>query len=158
MKRFLRGATIVWVVFRYGLDGLVLDSFQKPWLRLLARVLSIGRNLEAPRGQRLVHRFGGQAAAVPAGDGFHGAWQAAHDFRVFHAFVQQQDDRQDEDDKEEQQQRQDQALGLEPVDAFGTRQLLLERQSGEFSEGNGSGHRGLQRHRDKTPSPKTGEG
>ena len=53
MKRFLRGATIVWVVFRYGLDGLVLDSFQKPWLRLLARVLSIGRNLEAPRGQRL---------------------------------------------------------------------------------------------------------
>ena len=53
MKRFFRGATIVWVVFRYGLDGLVLDSFQKPWLRLLARVLSIGRNLEAPRGQRL---------------------------------------------------------------------------------------------------------
>ena len=53
MKRFLRGATIVWVVFRYGLDGLVLDSFQKPWLRLLSRVLSIGRNLEAPRGQRL---------------------------------------------------------------------------------------------------------
>ena len=37
MKRFLRGATIVWVVFRYGLDGLVLDSFQKPWLRLLSR-------------------------------------------------------------------------------------------------------------------------
>ena len=53
MKRFLRGATIVWVVFRYGLDGLVLDSFQKPWLRLLAGVLSIGRNLETPRGQRL---------------------------------------------------------------------------------------------------------
>ena len=53
MKRFLRGATIVWVVFRYGLDGLVLDSFQKPWLRLLSRALSIGRNLEAPRGQRL---------------------------------------------------------------------------------------------------------
>ena len=53
MKRFFRGATIVWVVFRYGLDGLVPASFQKPWLRLLARVLSIGRNLEAPRGQRL---------------------------------------------------------------------------------------------------------
>ncbi|MFZ3126010.1 MAG: ubiquinone biosynthesis regulatory protein kinase UbiB [Acidovorax sp.] len=53
MKRFLRGATIVWVVFRYGLDGLVLDSFQKPWLRLLSRILSVGRNLDAPRGQRL---------------------------------------------------------------------------------------------------------
>ena len=53
MKRFLRGATIVWVVFRYGLDGLVLDSFQKPWLRLLSRALSLGRNLDAPPGQRL---------------------------------------------------------------------------------------------------------
>lgn len=53
MKRFLRGATIVWVVFRYGLDGLLLDSFEKPWLRALARVLSVGRKLDAPRGQRL---------------------------------------------------------------------------------------------------------
>ena len=58
MKRFLRGATIVWVVFRYGLDGLVLDSFQKPWLALLARALPIGRNLEAPRGRRLREALG----------------------------------------------------------------------------------------------------
>lgn len=53
MKQFVRGASILWVVFRYGLDGLVLDSFQKPWLRLVSRVVSIGRNLDAPRGQRL---------------------------------------------------------------------------------------------------------
>jgi ubiquinone biosynthesis protein len=53
MKRFLRGVTIVWVVLRYGLDELVLNSFQKPWLRLLARIVSVGRNLDAPRGQRL---------------------------------------------------------------------------------------------------------
>ncbi len=53
MSRFFRGATIVWVVLRYGLDELVLSSFEHPWLRLLARVVSIGRNLEAPRGQRL---------------------------------------------------------------------------------------------------------
>ncbi|MCB1978993.1 MAG: ubiquinone biosynthesis regulatory protein kinase UbiB [Burkholderiaceae bacterium] len=53
MKRFFRGATIVWVALRYGLDGLVLTSFQKPWLRLLARIVSIGRDLRAPRGQRL---------------------------------------------------------------------------------------------------------
>ncbi|KAB7571603.1 ubiquinone biosynthesis regulatory protein kinase UbiB, partial [Verminephrobacter sp. Larva24] len=53
MKRFLRGATILWVVFRFGLDGLVLDSFQKPGLRLLARMVSVGRRLDAPRGQRL---------------------------------------------------------------------------------------------------------
>ena len=53
MSRVFRGATIVWVVLRYGLDELVLSSFEHPWLRLLARLVSIGRNLEAPRGQRL---------------------------------------------------------------------------------------------------------
>ena len=53
MSRVFRGATIVWVVLRYGLDELVLSSFEHPWLRLLARLVSIGRNLGAPRGQRL---------------------------------------------------------------------------------------------------------
>lgn len=53
MRRFFRGATILWVVLRYGLDELVLSSFDHPWLRLLARGVSIGRNLQAPRGQRL---------------------------------------------------------------------------------------------------------
>ncbi|WP_394791277.1 ubiquinone biosynthesis regulatory protein kinase UbiB [Rhodoferax sp.] len=53
MSRIFRGAFIVWIVLRYGLDELVLTSFQKPWLALLARILSIGRNLEAPRGVRL---------------------------------------------------------------------------------------------------------
>ncbi|KAF1042437.1 ubiquinone biosynthesis regulatory protein kinase UbiB [Xylophilus sp.] len=53
MRRFLRGATIVWIALRYGLDELVLTSFQKPWLRVAARVLSFGRRLDAPRGQRL---------------------------------------------------------------------------------------------------------
>ena len=53
MRRLLRGTFILWVVLRYGLDGLLLDSLQKPLLRLLSRMLSIGRNLDAPRGQRL---------------------------------------------------------------------------------------------------------
>jgi ubiquinone biosynthesis protein len=53
MSRFGRGVFIVWVALRYGLDELVLTSFQKPWLKLLARVVSVGRNLDAPRGQRL---------------------------------------------------------------------------------------------------------
>jgi ubiquinone biosynthesis protein len=53
MRRFYRGFVIVWVALRYGLDELVLTSFQKPWLRVVARVVSIGRNLDAPRGQRL---------------------------------------------------------------------------------------------------------
>ncbi len=53
MTRLFRGAFIVWIVLRYGLDELVLKSFQKPWLRVLARMVSVGRNLDAPRGQRL---------------------------------------------------------------------------------------------------------
>ena len=53
MTRIYRGIFIVWVALRYGLDELVLTSFQKPWLRLVARIVSVGRNLEAPRGQRL---------------------------------------------------------------------------------------------------------
>ena len=53
MKRLYRGAFIVWIALRYGLDELVLSSFQKPWLARVVRVLTLGRNLEAPRGQRL---------------------------------------------------------------------------------------------------------
>jgi ubiquinone biosynthesis protein len=53
MTRLYRGCFIVWIVLRYGLDELVLSSFQKPWLRLLTRVVTIGRDLSEPRGQRL---------------------------------------------------------------------------------------------------------
>ena len=53
MNRFFRGATIIWVALRYGLDELVLSSFDHPWLRLLTRAITIGRRLDAPRGQRL---------------------------------------------------------------------------------------------------------
>lgn len=53
MRRLLRGLFIVWVVLRHGLDELVLSSFQHPWIRVLTRLVSVGRNLDAPRGQRL---------------------------------------------------------------------------------------------------------
>ncbi len=53
MSRFFRSFYIVWIALRYGLDELVLSSFRKPLLLRAARVLSIGRNLSAPRGQRL---------------------------------------------------------------------------------------------------------
>ena len=53
MSKFLRGATIVWVALRYGLDELVLSGFEHPWLRGLRRVLTLGRKLDAPRGVRL---------------------------------------------------------------------------------------------------------
>jgi ubiquinone biosynthesis protein len=52
-RRLFRGFFIVFIVLRYGLDELVLTSFQKPGLRLLARIVSFGRDLRAPRGQRL---------------------------------------------------------------------------------------------------------
>ncbi|WP_077001483.1 ubiquinone biosynthesis regulatory protein kinase UbiB [Variovorax sp. KK3] len=53
MRRFYRGIFIVLIALRYGLDELVLTSFQKPWLRVVARIVSVGRKLDAPRGQRL---------------------------------------------------------------------------------------------------------
>ncbi|MHB1250194.1 MAG: AarF/UbiB family protein, partial [Polaromonas sp.] len=53
MKRTFRGVFIVWTVLRFGLDELVLSSFERPWVRLLTRVVSTGRNLKAPRGERL---------------------------------------------------------------------------------------------------------
>jgi ubiquinone biosynthesis protein len=53
MRRLLRGLFIVWTVLRYGLDELVLASFERPALRLLTRLVSIGRDLRAPRGERL---------------------------------------------------------------------------------------------------------
>ena len=30
MRHFFRGATIIWIALRYGLDELVLTSLQKP--------------------------------------------------------------------------------------------------------------------------------
>ena len=48
MNRLSRGAFILLVVLRYGLDELVLSSFRHPWLRLLTRVLTLGRDLRAP--------------------------------------------------------------------------------------------------------------
>ncbi|MDR0457987.1 MAG: ubiquinone biosynthesis regulatory protein kinase UbiB [Burkholderiaceae bacterium] len=53
MKRLLRAITIIWVALRYGLDELVLTRLQHRSLRALARLARIGRNLSAPRGQRL---------------------------------------------------------------------------------------------------------
>jgi ubiquinone biosynthesis protein len=53
MTRIFRGFFIVWTVLRFGLDELVLSSFERPWIRLLTRVVSVGRNLKAPRGERL---------------------------------------------------------------------------------------------------------
>ena len=53
MSRFFRGVFIVWTILRFGLDELILSGFQKPWVKLIRRVVSVGRNLRAPRAERL---------------------------------------------------------------------------------------------------------
>lgn len=53
MSRFFRGFYIIWMVWSYGLDDLVLSSFKHSWLRALAKVLRLGRDLSEPRGVRL---------------------------------------------------------------------------------------------------------
>lgn len=53
MRRLLRLLRILLVAHRYGLDQLVLGGFTHRWLRVLARVLAVGRDLSTPRGTRL---------------------------------------------------------------------------------------------------------
>jgi ubiquinone biosynthesis protein len=53
MKNWPRLALIAWVMLRQGMDQLVLSHMPHASLRLLARVLSVGRRLDAPRGVRL---------------------------------------------------------------------------------------------------------
>ena len=53
MRRIAR-LVVIWVtVFRYGLDELALSSFRQRWVRRLVAVITLGRPLTAPRGERL---------------------------------------------------------------------------------------------------------
>jgi ubiquinone biosynthesis protein len=51
--RLLRFFTILWVGYRFGLDEVMLSRFKHRRVKLLVRLLTFGRKLEAPRGQRL---------------------------------------------------------------------------------------------------------
>lgn len=53
MRHIGRLVVICVTVLRYGLDELVLSSFRQRWVRALVRVLTLGRRLDAPRGERL---------------------------------------------------------------------------------------------------------
>jgi ubiquinone biosynthesis protein len=53
MSRFFRSFVIFLVVWRYGLDQLILSGLKPQWIRALAPWLRFGRDLSAPRGQRL---------------------------------------------------------------------------------------------------------
>jgi ubiquinone biosynthesis protein len=53
MRNVARLIVICVTVLRYGLDELALSSFRQPWVRLIVRIGTIGRKLDAPRGERL---------------------------------------------------------------------------------------------------------
>ena len=53
MRHFSRLVFIVFTVLRFGLDELALSGFRQRRVRALVSVLTLGRRLDAPRGQRL---------------------------------------------------------------------------------------------------------
>ena len=53
MRHLARLIFIVFTVLRFGLDELALSAFRQRWVRALVRVMTLGRNLDAPPGYRL---------------------------------------------------------------------------------------------------------
>jgi ubiquinone biosynthesis protein len=53
MRHWGRGLFIVWTLWRFGLDELVLSSVPTAWARVLARVARWGRRLDTPRAERM---------------------------------------------------------------------------------------------------------
>src|SRR5262245_23363627 len=53
MKHVGRMVTIVVTVLRFGLDEVALSAFRQRWVRVLVRIVTLGRRLDAPRGERL---------------------------------------------------------------------------------------------------------
>jgi ubiquinone biosynthesis protein len=53
MRHLARLIVIVFTVLRFGLDELALSGFRQRWVRALVRVMTLGRNLDAPPGHRL---------------------------------------------------------------------------------------------------------
>lgn len=53
MSRFSRAFFILWVLWRHGLDDVVLSSVDRPWVNAIGRWLRLGRRLDVARGVRL---------------------------------------------------------------------------------------------------------
>ena len=53
MRHLARLIVIAFTVLRYGLDEVALSGFRQRWVRVLARLITVGRRLDAPRGVRL---------------------------------------------------------------------------------------------------------
>jgi ubiquinone biosynthesis protein len=53
MRQLGRLIFIVVTVLRFGLDEVALSAFPQRWVRALVRIVTLGRKLDAPRGERL---------------------------------------------------------------------------------------------------------
>ncbi len=53
MRHLARLLVIVFTVLRFGLDELALSGFRQRWVRVLVRLMTLGRTLDAPPGRRL---------------------------------------------------------------------------------------------------------
>jgi ubiquinone biosynthesis protein len=53
VRQVARLIFIVVTVLRFGLDEVALSAFRQRWVRALVRLVTVGRRLDAPRGQRL---------------------------------------------------------------------------------------------------------
>ncbi|MCB1983753.1 MAG: ubiquinone biosynthesis regulatory protein kinase UbiB, partial [Rhodoferax sp.] len=53
MRHLARLIVIAFTVLRYGLDEVALSGFRQRWVRAVARLITVGRRLDAPRGVRL---------------------------------------------------------------------------------------------------------
>jgi ubiquinone biosynthesis protein len=53
MGHFFRLVYIAFTVLRFGLDEVALSGFRQRWVRAMVRVATVGRSLQAPRGERL---------------------------------------------------------------------------------------------------------
>ena len=57
MRHLFRLGFIAFTFLRFGLDELALSGFRQPWVRALVRLATVGRKLDAPRGERLRRAF-----------------------------------------------------------------------------------------------------
>jgi len=53
MRQLGRLVFIIVTVLRFGLDEVALSAFRQRWVRALVRIVTVGRKLDAPRGERL---------------------------------------------------------------------------------------------------------
>jgi hypothetical protein len=57
MRQLARALFIALTLLRFGIDDIALSGLKQRWIRGLARVVTIGRRFDEPRGVRLRRAF-----------------------------------------------------------------------------------------------------